>query len=263
MDLYLAVIYGLIGTTIGSFINVCIDRLPANQSLVAPPSHCDGCQRRLSLPDLVPVFSYLILRGRCRTCGARIPLRVLWVEIGCGIFLALLFNFRGLTVESSAIALYSLTFCAIGLIDLKHKLILNQILYLSIVIALVMAPFYIKPGSGDGSLINHGIVNALIGATVGFVFLLIPVIVTQERGMGLGDAKMAALMGLTTGFPEVLLAVMGGIILGGLTGIFLLLFRIKKRKEAIPFGPFLAVATIITLLWGSTILEWYKGLFLR
>jgi leader peptidase (prepilin peptidase) / N-methyltransferase len=262
MDIYLAVIYGILGAAIGSFLNVCIDRLPANQSLLAPPSHCDGCQRRLSLPDLIPVFSYLILRGRCRTCGAGIPLRVLWVELCCGIFLALLCHFEGLTLESAVIALYSFIFSALGLIDLKHKLILNQILYPSLVIALILSPFFIKPGAGNEGLINHGIINALIGAAAGFVFLLIPVVVTGGRGMGLGDAKMAALMGLATGFPEVLLAVLGGIILGGLIAVFLLLLRIKKSKDVIPFGPFLSLASIITLLWGSAILDWYKGLFL-
>jgi leader peptidase (prepilin peptidase) / N-methyltransferase len=263
MDIFLAVIWGILGAAIGSFLNVCIDRLPANQSLITPSSHCDACGRHLNVFELVPVLSYLALRGRCRICGARIPLRVLWVELGCGIWLALLFHFKGLNVESVIIALYSFIFIAIALIDLKHKLILNKIVYPSLIAALIIAPFFIKIGPGHEGLINHGIINALIGAAVGFVFLLIPVVVTGGRGMGIGDVKMAALIGLTTGFPEVLVAIMGGIILGGLTAIFLLLLRIKKRKEVIPFGPFLSLATIITLLWGSGILDWYKGLYMH
>ncbi len=117
MEIYWAVIFGLLGASIGSFINVCVDRLPANRSLNYPPSHCDSCQRRLSALDLVPVFSYLVLRGRCRYCGAKIPLRVLLVELGCGLFLALLFWFKGLTLEFGIVALYSFIFIAIGLID--------------------------------------------------------------------------------------------------------------------------------------------------
>jgi leader peptidase (prepilin peptidase)/N-methyltransferase len=261
MEIYLIVIFGLLGAAIGSFLNVCIDRLPANQSLVSPPSHCDACQRRLSPGELIPVFSYLFLRGRCRTCGARIPLQSLLVELGCGLLLAGLVRFKGLTVESGVIALYSFIFIVIALIDLKHKLILNKIVYPSLIAALALAPFFIKTGPGYDGIASHGIVNALIGAGAGFVILLVPVLVTMGRGMGFGDVKMAALIGLTTGFAEVLVAVLGGIILGGLTAIFLLLFRIKKRKEAIPFGPFLSLATIITLLWGSSILQWYTGFF--
>jgi leader peptidase (prepilin peptidase) / N-methyltransferase len=262
MDIYLTVVLGIFGAAVGSFLNVCVDRLPANQSLLSPPSHCDACKRRLSFWELFPVLSYLVLRGRCRTCGAGIPLRVLWVELGCGVLPALLYHFRGLTVESGIIALYSYIFITIALIDLRHQLILNVVVYPSLVAALIIAPFFIKTGAGHEGIVSYGIVNALIGAVVGFVFLLIPVLVTGGRGMGFGDVKMAALIGVTTGFPEVLVAVLGGIILGGLTAIFLLLFRIKKRKEAIPFGPFLSLASIITLLWGASILDWYKGFFI-
>ena len=128
--------------------------------------------------------------------------------------------------------------------------------------ALIIAPFFIKTGSGNEGTINHGIINALIGAATGFVFLLILFLVTSGKGIGAGDMRMAALIGLTTGFPEVLVAIIGGFILGGLTGVFLLLRRLKKRKEEVPFGPFLSLATIITLLWGAAIVDWYKGLFL-
>jgi leader peptidase (prepilin peptidase)/N-methyltransferase len=250
MEIYLTVIFGFIGAAFGSFINVVTDRLPAGKSLSYPPSHCDDCQNRLSALDLVPVFSYLILRGRCRYCGAKIPLRVLWVELGSGLWTAFLFWYKGLTVDFAIITFYSYLFIVIALIDLQHKLILNKVIYPSLIIALIIAPFFVKAG----------IINALIGGAVGFVCLLIPAIVTRG-GMGFGDVKMAALIGLATGFGEVLVSVLGGIILGGLVAIFLLVFRIKKRKEVIPFGPFLSIATIITLLWGSNILNWWLGLF--
>jgi leader peptidase (prepilin peptidase) / N-methyltransferase len=267
MEIYLTVIFGIMGAAIGSFLNVCVDRLPAGQSLAAPPSHCDACQRRLNFLDLFPIFSYILLRGRCRYCGAKIPLRVLWVELGCGLFTAFLFWNRGLTLEFAVIALYSYIYIAIALIDLKHQLILNKIVYPSLIAALIISPFFIRGGNlwgghfyfGD---IDIGILNALIGAAVGFVFMLIPALVSRG-GMGFGDVKMAALIGLTTGFPNVLVAVLGGVILGGLVAVLLLLFRIKKRKEAIPFGPFLSLATIVTLLWGSDIYYWYMSLFSR
>jgi leader peptidase (prepilin peptidase)/N-methyltransferase len=257
MEILMIVMFGIIGACIGSFLNVVIDRLPEGKSLLSPPSHCDGCQRRLSVPDLIPVFSYLWLRGKCRTCGAKIPLRVLWVELGCGLLLAFLYWYKGLTLDFAVIALYSYLFIVIGMIDLRTRLILNKIVYPSLVVALIIAPFFIDGGNGFW---GH-LLNALIGAAVGFVALLIPVLVTLGRGMGFGDVKMAALIGLVTGFGGVLVAVLGGIILGGLVAIFLVVFRFKKKKEAIPFGPFLSIATIVTLLWGSGILHWYLGLF--
>jgi leader peptidase (prepilin peptidase)/N-methyltransferase len=267
MQIYLAIIFGLMGAAIGSFLNVCVDRLPAGRSLTGPPSHCDACQRRLNILDLFPVFSYIFLRGRCRYCGARIPLRVLGVELGCGLLTAFLFWNKGLTLEFAIIALYSYIYIAIALIDLKHQLILNKIIYPSLIAALIIAPFFVQGGnlvSGHFLLedTNIGILNALIGAGVGFVFLLIPAIVSRG-GMGFGDVKMAALIGLTSGFPGVLVAVLGGIILGGLIAILLLAFRIKKRKEAIPFGPFLAIGAIVTLIWGGPIFNWYIGLIIR
>jgi|WetSurMetagenome_2_1015567.scaffolds.fasta_scaffold201806_1 leader peptidase (prepilin peptidase) / N-methyltransferase len=258
MEIYLTVIFGIIGAAIGSFLNVCADRLPAGKSLISPPSHCDGCGKRLSNIELIPVFSYIVLRGRCRSCQTKIPLRVLLVELGCGLLTAFLFWYKGLTLDFAIIAFYSYIFIVIALIDLQHQLILNKVVFPCLIAALIIAPFFIK--SGDGLLAHF--VNALIGGAVGFVFLLIPAVVTRG-GMGFGDVKMAALIGLATGFGEVLVAVLGGIILGGLTAIFLLVFRIKKRKEAIPFGPFLSLATIVTLIWGTGILNWYVGIFTR
>ncbi len=260
MEIYLIILSGLLGASIGSFLNVCADRLPQGKSLSSPPSHCDACQHRLTALDLIPILSYIILRGRCRHCGSKIPLRVLWVEAGCGLFTAFLFWYRGITLETGFIALYSYIFILIAIIDLDHKLILNKIVYPSLIVALIIAPFFIKNDILNAGIAGSGIVNALIGGAVGFVFLLVPAIVIPG-GMGFGDVKMAALIGLATGFAEVIVAILGAIILGGLTAMALLILRLKKRKEGIPFGPFLSLAAIVTLLWGTQILNWYLGMF--
>jgi leader peptidase (prepilin peptidase) / N-methyltransferase len=260
MEIYLTIVFGLIGAAIGSFLNVVVDRLPENRSLSFPPSHCDACQKRLAPLDLIPVISYLALRGRCRYCQARIPLQVLLVELGCGLWTAFLFWSKGETLAFAISAIYSYIFVVIALIDLKHQLILNKIVYPACIAALIAAPFFIKTGVAHNGIVDYGIVNALIGAAVGFVFLLIPAVVTRG-GMGFGDVKMAALIGLATGFGEVLVAILGGIILGGLVAIILLVAGIKKRKEAIPFGPFLSLGAIVTLVWGTNILNWWLGLF--
>jgi leader peptidase (prepilin peptidase)/N-methyltransferase len=262
MEIYLTVIFGLFGAAVGSFINVCVDRLPAGKSLNYPPSHCDVCQKRLAVLDLFPVISYITLKGHCRYCHAKIPLRVLFVELGCGIFTAFLFWHQGLTLELAFTAFYSYIFIIIAIIDLRHKLILNKIVYPSLAASLIIAPFFIKQDVVGSGVVDQGIVNALIGGAVGFLFLLIPVIVTQGRGMGFGDVKYAALIGMATGFAEVLVAVLGGIILGAFVGVILLALGMKKGKDAIPFGSFLSLTAIITLLWGTDILDWYINLFL-
>ncbi len=253
MEIFLAVVFGLIGTALGSFFNVCVDRLPADKSIVSPPSHCDSCQRRLTTLDLIPIFSYLVLRGRCRTCGAKIPLRVFLVELGCGLYLALLFWFKGLGTDFALAAFFSFVLILIGLIDLQSQLVLPAVVYPAIAVALVLDAFFTQ----------RGIVNSLMGAGVGAAIILVPFLVTRGAGMGFGDVEIAVFIGLATGFAEVGVGILGGIILGGVVAVLLLVTRIKKRKDAIPFGPFLSLAAIITVLWGGSILQWYLGVFAR
>jgi len=245
----LVVAFALLGAVIGSFLNVCIDRLPTGKSLVYPPSHCDACQHRLSPKDLIPVFSYLWLRGHCRYCHEPIPRRLFWIEVGSGLLFALTYWHYGLSVEFAVATFYCCLFVVLGVIDLEHKLILNKIVFPAAVVALVIDVFLPQPG----------IVYGAIGGAIGFVLLLIPALI-YRGGMGWGDVKMAALIGLVTGFPSVFAALLLGIVLGGLVAGVLLLLRIKKRKEPIPFGPFLSLATIAILIWGSDILNWYLGL---
>jgi len=267
MEVALIVVFALLGAAIGSFLNVCIDRLPAGKSLVYPPSHCDACQHRLSLKDLVPVLSYLRLHGYCRYCQAPIPRRVFWVEVGTGLLFAFTYWHYGLSAEFAISAFYFCLFIVLGVIDLEHKLILNKIIYPAAAVVLIIDVFSSQPGILDGFLPQPVVVagliggaNGLISGAIGFAFLLIPALISRG-GMGWGDIKMAALIGLVTGFPLVFVALLMGIILGGLVAGLLLLRKIKKRKEPIPFGPFLSLATIATLLWGSAILNWYGGFF--
>jgi len=268
MEAGLAVIFVLLGMIVASFLNVCADRLPAGQSLVYPPSHCPACSRRLAAKDLIPIFSYLWLRGRCRYCKAPIPRRVLWVEIATAALFGLAYWQYGLSIELPIALFYISLFMVIFVIDFEHGLILNKIVYPALVVALVISIF-VPPSqlahiSGEvAHLIDNlpqlGIAQAAIGGGIGFVFFLLVAIVSRG-GMGFGDVKLAALIGLVTGYL-VVVALLMGIILGGLVAVILLGFKIRKRKEAIPFGPFLAVAAVVTLLWGSDIFSWYMGIF--
>ncbi|MFQ6122511.1 MAG: prepilin peptidase [Dehalococcoidales bacterium] len=258
MEVALIVVFALLGTAIGSFLNVCIDRLPLGKSLFYPSSHCDTCQHPLAPKDLVPVFSYLWLHRRCRYCGALIPLRPFWVEVGSGLLFAFTYWYFGFSVEFILTAFYGSLFIVLGVIDLEHGLILNKIVYPAAVVALIISIFL--PQSEIFFLPWSASFNGIIGGAIGFIFLFIPLL-AYRQGMGWGDVKMAALIGLVTGFPLVLVALLMGTILGGLVAGILLLLKIKKRKETIPFGPFLSLATIVTLLWGIDMLNWYLGLF--
>ncbi|MDH5781822.1 MAG: A24 family peptidase, partial [Dehalococcoidia bacterium] len=145
----------------------------------------------------------------------------------------------------------------IFVVDLEQGLILNKVVYPGMAVALLFALFLPQPWITQ--LKFHGIANFVVGGSIGFALLLLIAIISRG-GMGWGDVKLAALIGLATGFPLVLLALLIGAIIGGLVAVVLLIAKKRGRKEAIPFGPFLSLATLVTLLWGSSILNWYLGL---
>lgn len=258
MEAILIIIFFLLGMIIASFLNVCIDRLPTHQSLVYPPSHCDACNRRLAAKDLIPIFSYLWLRGRCRYCGVVIPRRVLWVELSSAVLFGLACWWYGVSIELAIALFYICILMVIMVIDWEKGLILNKIvlpalgaaLLISIIFSILLPDVEIVPFIG----------RAAAGGGIGLVLFFF-IVVVSRGGMGWGDVKLAALIGLITGFPLVFIALLIGVILGGAAAVLLLAFKIKRRKETIPFGPFLVIATIVTLFWGNSILSWYRGLF--
>jgi leader peptidase (prepilin peptidase)/N-methyltransferase len=256
VEILLIIIFAILGLAVGSFLNVCIDRLPQNKSIAFPPSHCEACQHKLAAKDLIPVFSYLRLRGRCRYCQASVPRRLFWVELATGIIFALLAWHYELTPALGIMIFYACLFIVISVIDLEHGLILNKVVYPSLVVALLLA---LVPQPWLTQWIITGIANAAIGGAIGFaLFLLIAVI--SRGGMGWGDVKLAGLIGLVTGFPLVFLSIIMGAILGGIVAVALVISKKRERRQTVPFGPFLAAAAMITLLWGSNILSWYLGL---
>jgi len=268
MELTLIIIFIILGAAVGSFLNVCIDRLPAGGSLVSPPSYCDACRRRLSVKDLIPLVSFIWLRRRCRYCGAVLPWRVFLVEASTAILLPLLYWHYGLTSQFGITAFYFCIFIVILVIDLDHQLILNKIIYPTALIVLLIDILVPQPDMltlappvfTNMPEIAGRTVSGITGGVAGFILLLIPAIIFRG-GMGFGDVKLAALIGLAVGFPRVVVAIFGAIVLGGFLAIILVLFRIRKRKDTIPFGPYLSLATMITLVFGNPLLDWYLGIF--
>jgi len=260
MSIQLAILFILVGIAIGSFLNVCIDRLPLRKSIISPPSHCDSCQRQLGLLDNIPIFSYLFLRGRCRYCGARIPIRVFLVEFIAGLLFFLAFWRYGLTAQFGITAFWCCVFLAIIFIDWEHKLILNVITYPAMIIAIaILAIHTYVPGANliepHASLLN----GAISGAALFFFFLII--ILIRPDAMGMGDAKLVALIGLVSGFPLVVFSMIIGVVLGGIVAIVLLATKKKGRKDVIAYGTFLGIGPIIALLFAADIINWYLSFF--
>jgi leader peptidase (prepilin peptidase)/N-methyltransferase len=265
MTISLYVIFILAGLAIGSFLNVCIDRLPARKSIVSPPSHCDSCGKALTAIDNIPIVSYLWLRGRCRYCGARIPIRVLIVEVLTGVLFGLSFWRYGLTPQFGITAFWSCIFLLIIFIDLEHQLILNKITYPAAVIALILlgiGSLFPKSGIfGNFEMFPHpNILSGLLAAGICFIFFMIVFLINQ-KGLGMGDIKMVTLIGLAAGFPLGIVALFIGIVVGGIAAVILLLARKKGRKDVMPYGVFLGIGPIVALLWGNYIIDWYRAVF--
>jgi leader peptidase (prepilin peptidase) / N-methyltransferase len=271
MTILLTIFFTLAGLAMGSFLNVCIDRLPARKSLAYPPSHCDACQKPLSPLDNIPLVSYLWLRGRCRYCGAHIPRRVLLVEAITGLLFLLIswrFILSPVTPEYAAFvitAFWSCIFLVIIFIDNEHQLILNRVTYPAAVIALLLlGADSIFPKAGILAYLNMAphtaILSGLIAGAIGFVLFML-VFIINPRGLGMGDIKLVTLIGLVTGFPLNLVALFIGIFIGGIAAVIMLVSRKKGRKDLMPYGVFLGIGPIIALLWGNTIISWYMNLF--
>lgn len=239
------------GLVVGSFLNVCIHRLPRGESVVWPPSRCPDCRARLRFLDLVPVLGWLALRGRCRYCGVSVSPRYALVELLTG--LAFAGTYLAVGPDPLLLAKYLLFIAlliAVTFTDLEHMLIPNRLIIVGLAGGLVFAPFVPEPG----------LVSALIGlAAAGGVLLLLAVV--SRGGMGGGDVKLAAVIGLFLGWQSALLALFLAALAGSIVGIGLRLGGALHRGEPMPFGPFIAVGAVTALFWGAAILEWYLGQF--
>jgi leader peptidase (prepilin peptidase)/N-methyltransferase len=236
----------ILGLCIGSFLNVVIYRLPGGESITLERSHCTSCGKRLRWYELIPLFSYLFLRGRCRTCHEPISLRYPLVELLTGIIFALLFLRFSLTIELVKYLFLSALLVAVSFIDLEHYIIPNSL---------------IITGLAGGLILNIaakdvGFVSALAGLLVTSGFLLL-IALASKGGMGGGDIKLVAVTGLFLGWPLGPFGLILGAVIGGMIAVVLLLFRIKGRKDPLPFGPFIALGTFISILYGSQIINWY------
>lgn len=253
-DFILGIPIALLGLIIGSFINVVAYRVPLKRSVVSPGSACPSCDHPLEWRDNIPVISWLMLRGKCRHCGAKISSRYPIVEIStAGLFL-LTYSIFGLVGVLPAYLWFVGVTVALTLTDLDHKLIPNRILFPSSGVALVLL------GGGalvDGQLVDYG--RAIVGGVAYFAALLIVALIARG-GFGFGDVKLAAFLGLYAtyiGWGQLVVAIVLPFVVGGVISIFLLVTRIKGRKDAIPFGPYMVIGAYLAVYAGHTIIDWY------
>ncbi len=246
----------ILGAIVGSFLNVCIYRIPAGKSIVSPPSSCPQCGHRIRWYQNVPILSYLFLAGKCAGCGQKISLRYPLIELLTGGLFALVLYSFGFCPATPVYWLFAAALVVITFIDLDHQIIPDVISLPGIVVGFACSfiiPWLSWFDSFFGILLGGGL---LLTIAWGYQFL------TKREGMGGGDIKLLAMIGAFLGwksiFPIIFLASLAGTIIG----VPLMLLRREDTRFALPFGPFLSFAAICFLLWGPQLIRWYLG-FLR
>ena len=263
----------IFGSCVGSFLNVCIWRLPRNKSIITPRSYCPHCQIPIRGYDNIPLISYFALKGRCRNCGRRISPRYFIVELLTGFIFALFYvNYYSQLGELFIYLLLVSALIAITFIDFEHKIIPDRITYPGIAIGL-LASLIIKH---QAPLILSHIprIDSLIDSSLGLLAgggILWAIAILSKGGMGGGDIKLGAMIGAFLGWQDTLLTLLIAFFVGAIVGIILMFLKLlvsksfkvawKKRKSFIPFGPYLALGTLLTILKGQAITGWYFKIF--
>lgn len=250
MDVFVAVVAGVLGLAVGSFLNVVIARVPARVSVVRPPSRCPWCETEIRPRDNIPVVSWLLLRGACRSCGMAISGRYPFVELlTAGLWVGAAWRFRG----SWEIAPYCLGFAgliALSFIDLDTKLLPKRVVWPVAGVVLVSFAGVAATGSGSWDDVQRALLGGAVSTlAVGVIWFVYP------RGMGFGDVRFEVVLGMLTGWISRGAVAAGfflAFLLGGVLSLLLLVTRIRGRKDAIPFGPWLALGTVVAVLWQGT-----------
>ena len=244
----------LFGAVVGSFLNVCICRMPNDESVVSPPSRCPSCGSGIRWFDNIPIVSYLILRGRCRACSVRISPRYPLVELLNGLLTLALFLRFGPTLTFLALFLFCSSLVVITFIDFDHQIIPDEISLPGIIVGFLFSlvlPWQVWWSSLLGILLGGG--SLLLVASLYHRL-------TGKEGMGGGDIKLLAMMGAFLGWKSVPFIIFASSLIGSVIGISIMLLQKKDSKLAIPFGPYLALAAVLYIFYGRQLIQWYLHL---
>ena len=254
---FFAVFALLFGLAIGSFLNVVIYRVPAGLSVVSPPSRCPSCEKQISARDNIPVLSWLLLRGRCRNCGAAISPRYMLVELLTGVLFVLMLLRFGLSAELPAYLALTTSGVALAFIDLDTKRLPDKITIPTFVAVLVLL---LLPAWLDSAWDSY--LRAVLGAVaLGGVYFVVWFI--RPDAMGFGDVKLAPTLGLALGWLSWGAVALGGFLgflLGAIVGVALMAASKAGRKTKVPFGPFMIAGALLTILVGQPVIDWYSGI---
>jgi leader peptidase (prepilin peptidase)/N-methyltransferase len=253
----------IIGLFIGSFLNCVSCRIFLEEDFVIKNSYCPNCNHKLSAIDLVPVFSFLLLKGKCRYCNDKISWQYPLAELATGIVFVLIyahlgFNllgfFTGYQIWNLIYLLSVFSFLVIAFIyDAKHFIIPDKVTISGIVVSLIWIAFSFFTGNYQGEQILSTIYSA-VGASLFFFFLWL---FSKGRAMGFGDVKLAFLLGLILGFPNIIVALFFAFTVGAVMGLLFIISGEKKMESQVPFGPFLILGTLFALILGSQAVAWY------
>jgi leader peptidase (prepilin peptidase)/N-methyltransferase len=246
---WLTVILTLAGAAVGSFLNVCILRIPEGLSIVSPPSRCPHCGAAIRFYDNIPVLSYLLLRGKCRDCRGRISLRYPFVEGLTAAATLLLFVKFGLTPAFFAVFVFACTLIVITFIDLDHQIIPHTITLSGIPLFSLLGVF------GMGLPFADSFLGIMIGAGTLYFVAVYYEALTGREGMGGGDVNLFAMLGAFLGWKALLPILLGSSLLGAAVGLTVMAIKGKDMKYAIPFGPFLCSAAFLYLFFGNDLLR--------
>lgn len=245
----------IFGAIIGSFLNVCIYRIPREESIVYPSSHCPKCNTPLKWYNLIPILSFLLQKGKCRYCGELISPQYPIVELLNGILYTIIFYLYGASVDFVFYSSIMSILIIISFIDYYYQIIPDALVAVTLVLAIVykftLLILYKMPFNSLDSLLA-----LLLG---GALFLIIAI--ASKGGMGGGDIKLISALAFILGVKKTILNILLSFIIGAVFSIFLLLLKKKGKKDAIPFGPFINIAFVTTLLLGDKIIEWYISYF--
>lgn len=260
-----SIIFFLFGSAIGSFLNVVVLRAPRKKSIVKNRSHCPKCKHDLNALDLIPVWSFLFLRGRCRYCKKKISWQYPIVEAAAGLIFVLGFLVLGLSPNFLFFAIYVSFLIAIFVLDYTKYIIPDFLsvpamivgLIGSIILAAFKLDLFLEIFSF--SVFSALLSNLAIAVLIGGGFFLLQFLISRGRWVGGGDIRLGAVMGLMLGFPNIIAALGIAYVIGAFWGIGLIVLKRKTIKGVLPFGTFLTISTVICLLWGDEIVKAYLG----
>lgn len=243
-----------LGLVIGSFLNVCIDRIPVGQSIIVPRSHCMKCGHTLGILELIPVVSYLGLRGRCKHCHSHIPLRSIWIEIITGLCLGGVYYLYGFTIKALMVGVLLACLIILAVVDWQYMLLPTVVIYTGLGSGIILYSLQAVM-TNQWIKLWQAAIEGIIGYSLFMFLYYVSKWLLKKEALGYGDVRLMGLIGFFVGIEYISLVLLVAGILGGIYGVILLIR--KGKSESYPLGPFLSIGAGIAVFWGEPIMMWY------